>query len=52
MIMISWVFLCKITDVFNYNLAIPIIAVGLIVTAIKNIIEYRKNQSKGAEYNE
>lgn len=48
MIMVSWVFLCKITDVFNYNLAIPIIVVGLLVTAINNMIKYRKNQSKGA----
>jgi len=55
MIMISWDFVCKASELFNYNLAIPIMVVALLVTGIINIVKTLQNRmfnGKGVEKNE
>jgi len=55
MIMISWDFVCKASEIFNYNLALPIMVVALLVTGIINIVKMLQNRmfnGKGVEKNE
>lgn len=44
MIMISWVYVSKTSDMYNYSFALPIITFTLIITGIINIIDTFKNK--------
>lgn len=55
MIMICWDFMCRATDLFNYNLALPVMAGTLIITGlinVKNHIYSKKYSIKEVEGNE
>jgi len=55
MIMISWDFVCKASEIFNYNLALPIMVVALLITGIINMIKMLQNRmlnGKGVGKNE
>jgi len=54
-IMISWDFVCKASEIFNYNLALPIMVMALLITGIINIVKMLQNRmfnGKGVEKNE
>ena len=46
MIMISWVYFCKVSDyIFNIHFALPVMTLTLLITGIANAINYLKHKN-------